>query len=866
MSLARFTSGQFSNKGLAALAQNFAPSRFAGYLRSSSLYPLFLIVCVLALSAACPAQQPLPATPADGISLYHQLRNVGLDATRIYKIRDAEFDREDLHIALKEGTIAFTEPVAGHITGAFFMGDGEVLLVPPDQAERTSLALFTKAAVLEENFQSAYFRFADDRLFKDLEPAFRPAEEGNAFLQQWNSLAKTLADPDALRLLLAFTNTPDPKDHFLHARISGQNRGTFDVIFDTELQEQLATGQISYRQGGAYYDVWTSFPMRSRRRSENAVSSEPADQVRSKRISKFRIKVRVRPPDSLDGEAHLSLAAGKPGQQTLLFELSRNLKVSSITSDGKPVQFLQNEALAGTELARRGNDVIAVLFPQPLPVGKVVEVDFAYSGSVLSDAGGGLLRVGARGTWYPNFGLEMSDFDLEFHYPPAWTLLATGKQKSLETINNEQVAHWTTERPIPVAGFNLGHYVSERAQAGAVAVESHASLGIENSFPVRRTVMAPPALPQFSPRVRNPAPPPLAIAPPPTPANLAGKVAQTSAQTIEFLGSRIGPFPYNSLQLTQIPGNLSQGWPGLVFLSSSAFVPERERPNSMNGEFDRVLFNRLMVAHETAHQWWGDAVMWSTYRDQWISEALANYCAMLSMEAEQRADFRTVLNFYRKQLTEKNADGEENRQAGPVTLGQRLNSSHFPEGYEVIAYGRGTWLIHMLREMLRDAGRSETAPVARATRARSSGPSDDLFYSVLRQLQTRFANKSVSTRDLQQALEEVLPRSLYFENHKSLDWFFEGWVNGTALPTYQLQDVKIMPRAGKFAASATLLQKNAPDSLITPVPIYAAMPDGSMRFLARVFADGPETTVKLMVPAGTKKLVIDPEQTLLTHP
>jgi hypothetical protein len=74
------------------------------------------------------------------------------------------------------------------------------------------------------------------------------------------------------------------------------------------------------------------------------------------------------------------------------------------------------------------------------------------------------------------------------------------------------------------------------------------------------------------------------------------------------------------------------------------------------------------------------------------------------------------------------------------------------------------------------------------------------------------------------------------------------------------------PGGGKLAASATLLQKNAPDSLITSVLIYAAMPDGSMRFLARVFADGPESSIKVMVPAGTKKLVVDPEQTLLTHP
>ena len=38
---------------------------------------------------------------------------------------------------------------------------------------------------------------------------------------------------------------------------------------------------------------------------------------------------------------------------------------------------------------------------------------------------------------------------------------------------------------------------------------------------------------------------------------------------------------------------------------------------------------RLVVAHEVAHQWWGDQVGWTSYRDQWISEAMASYAALL---------------------------------------------------------------------------------------------------------------------------------------------------------------------------------------------------------------------------------------------
>ena len=60
-----------------------------------------------------------------------------------------------------------------------------------------------------------------------------------------------------------------------------------------------------------------------------------------------------------------------------------------------------------------------------LETGQKLKLIFSYAGDVLSEAGTGLLYVGERGTWYPNFGLSPALFDLEFQYPPNWTLVAT---------------------------------------------------------------------------------------------------------------------------------------------------------------------------------------------------------------------------------------------------------------------------------------------------------------------------------------------------------------------------------------------------------------------------------------------------------
>ena len=105
-------------------------------------------------------------------------------------------------------------------------------------------------------------------------------------------------------------------------------------------------------------------------------------------------------------------------------------QVDAIEADGRPVDFIQNPAIEGTQLQRKGNDLVAVVFPAPLQAGQELKLRFNYAGEVLSEAGSGLLYVGERGKWYPSFGLSPAQFEMEFHYPANWTLVATGKKLS----------------------------------------------------------------------------------------------------------------------------------------------------------------------------------------------------------------------------------------------------------------------------------------------------------------------------------------------------------------------------------------------------------------------------------------------------
>jgi hypothetical protein len=834
-----------------------------------------LALCSTPASSAAAGSTENPARPAE--TLFLQLGRVGLDPTRVYQVRGASLERSAVHITLEDGTIAFTQDVTGRVTGAFFEGDGEILLTPPNDVERKSMSVFTGMAILEERFATAYFRFNDDTM-TELRPDLRATDNAQAFVSRWGETAINLAQADAMRLLLSLSRTlpiapsPDtirttePVDRLLHARLQGTKLGVFDVYFDSTATEQVQVGQArTAENGNTYYDVWTSFAPSAAgqgqgKLEQSSESESPRPREDSIAVRRYEITVDVKPPKQIHAEARLRLDVKRDVPRTLLFELSRFLQIESVEMNGQSVEFIHNPAIEGTQLSRRGNDLVAVILPEPAHGGQKIELRFVYGGEVLAEAGSGLLYVGARGTWYPNRGPAMADFDLRFHYPQAWTLVATGKQAPVSAAtpggaSGEQEAHWISERPIPVAGFNLGKYKLATVQAGNVIVETYAAAGVERDFPSTpvQVIEPNPGDPVARQRVM--------IAPHnPSPMENQLSVAEAAARAIQYYAERFGPFPYSRLAFTQMPGRESQGWPGLVFLSSYAFLNEEERTQLHFPSFRRVLQQQI-PAHEAAHQWWGDLITWSSYRDQWFSEGLANYCSLMMVQEKNPAWFREIMNGYRDDLLDKNKDGVSPMDAGPVTLGVRLLSSHSPEGYEAISYGRGTWLFHMLRTMLLDAAAQEPPQ----KRRNGSGP-DEPFVRALRKLRQRYEGRSLSTREMFDVFAEDLPASLRYEGKASLDWFLVGWVNGTALPRLELKAVKFTPKGSATIVSGTILQKNAPENLVTSVPVYAVLAAKKLVLLGRVFADGEESPFHLSAPAGARKIVLDPNETILTSP
>jgi len=159
--------------------------------------------------------------------------------------------------------------------------------------------------------------------------------------------------------------------------------------------------------------------------------------------------------------------------------------------------------------------------------------------------------------------------------------------------------------------------------------------------------------------------------------------------------------------------------------------------------------------------------------------------------------------------------------------------------------------------MLRDAAAQEPGHKA--------GSGDEPFVRALHKLRQRYQGKAISTQEMLEVFAEDLPPALRYEGKRSLDWFLESWINGTAMPTLELKAVKFTAKEAGTLVSGTIVQKDAPGNLVTSVPVYGVIA-GRPVLLGRVFADGEESPFHVSAPAGTRKIVLDPNFTILTNP
>jgi hypothetical protein len=240
---------------------------------------------------------------------------------------------------------------------------------------------------------------------------------------------------------------------------------------------------------------------------------------------------------------------------------------------------------------------------------------------------------------------------------------------------------------------------------------------------------------------------------------------------LEFYAGLVGDLPYPSFTLALVDNDLPGGHSPAYF--ALLYQPLPTTPFLWRNDpvyFDS--FPQFFTAHELAHQYWGQAVGWKSYHEQWISEGFAQYFAALYAEKLGATTvFPEIIRRMRRTVL-------DNEQQGPIWLGYRLGHIRADSRvFRSIIYNKGAMVLHMLRRLV----------------------GDEPFFRGLRMLYRGSRFTKIGTDDVRQVFEEATGRPLAR--------FFERWVYESTIPrvrwSWRLDTGGTSTAAGTAADGAT---------------------------------------------------------------
>jgi aminopeptidase N len=324
--------------------------------------------------------------------------------------------------------------------------------------------------------------------------------------------------------------------------------------------------------------------------------------------------------------------------------------------------------------------------------------------------------------------------------------------------------------------------------------------------------------------------------------SMMGKAMSEAQTAIALFSDLFGPLPYGRIAMTQQPfPQFGQAWPMLVYMPISAFLDGTFRHQlGMDGGRSES-FYKFVAAHEVSHQWWGHLLGWQSYRDQWLSEGFAQFSTSLFAQmVYQNEAFLKFWKELRVELFEKNKEGTRPCDAGAIALGYRLNSGKTGAVTQQVMYGKGAFVVHMLRMLMWEP---------------QSG--DARVMAMMKDFVKTYTHQNVSTEDFKRIVEKHITPAMDLMGNRRMDWFFNEWVYGTKIPEYRLSSRLEDAPGGQTKVVGTIAQDKVDPTFVMRVPVYANLNGKVVRLLSAVI-DGNRTSreFQILLPQKPARLML----------
>jgi hypothetical protein len=675
---------------------------------------------------------------AAGLTFVEGLYKLRIDK-RPLTARNLEITSEDLVLQLSEGTVFRVECDDG-VTGLILLGRGVMTFSPTVAAERGQLRLFSGSDTLTSPFESAFVRMSPSDYSQRVAATTLTAGTADARLIRRAEEVFAQNATKSFNVDLQDLSTDDwyllpPIGDFL-AEVDTRRFDALTYTLTAEQAEDISLFRRKDRLTLALYPSVGKLAARGRFYSDDA--------LRDYDVLDYNVEAYVDPERStLRGRARLLIRVRSTSVSTIRLRLAETLAVSGVTS----VEYGRL-----LHLRIRSQNTVVVNLPRVVTQDSDLTLVITYAGAVpnqeldtdtiavapdpqeqtsIGEPKEPALLLSNRAFWYPQNPVpDYATASLRISVPSGYTCVASGHPVapsdivSLRDILSGQesgpVFAFRADQPLRYLALVISRLV--RVGEGKVVIENQTDPG-SGVDSIAVSVLSQNGLRSQS-----------------------RQVVQDAQSILQFYSSLMGDAPYTSAAVVLVESDLPGGHSPGYFAVLNTPPPFA----TLNWRGDPAAFEnfpQFFLAHELAHQWWGQAIGWKNYHEQWISEGFAQYFAALYAQ-RSRGD-RVFVDMLRQFRRWSLSDSDQ----GPIHLGSRLGHvKRNPRVFRALIYNKGAGVLHMLRRLL----------------------GDDVFFRGLRRFYMDRRYQKAGTEDFERAMEA--------ESGRVLDRFFERWVYGDSIP------------------------------------------------------------------------------------
>lgn len=674
---------------------------------------------------------------------------VNIPSQRVERVDSIEIQHEDLHMTF-EDALVFYDNIPHLETALLVLGGGRIKFSPSVERERHQLDLVYEEEVLEDELNYAFLRFSNSYFLKNIKIT-KSQGRANAGPISEDDTNEALAIfslhyPRAFTIENSLTGelfSLLPQGDETVFEFSCERRGLFTYIYQPAAEEEV------------YLYEWRQ------KRMLNLYS--PARETEQRRmlvqlggqydIQNIQVEIDFKPKDKyISGRALVQFESRMGALSRIQLNLSPEFEILRITDDEQNALFYTQDKLRSDlfiylmhPVDRHEKQTIEVFYRGTLEppemmvdvgrMGQVNETTFTFISPPKFDS----YLYSNSASWYPapNDG-DYYTGRMKFVVPVKYSVVSngnlveqfkedsTGRPVEEKDEPQSSVYVFQTLNPVKYLTFVVGRFRKVSEDASGVHVD------------------------YFRTHVARP---------------LAFDVVSEASDILSFYSKIFGSYPFEKFTIAHRIWLTSGGHspPSFVVLNEFFWYPGVREYVPRSGPVTLPRYREYFLAHEIAHQWWGQGVGWETYQDQWLSEGLAQFATILYL----RNKFGE--NVYQRLLRRFVDWAEKKSDWGQITMGSRISFFDF-EAYQAIVYNKASVVLNMLKEIL----------------------GEELFFRGMQEFFRQYKYGTARSRDFFNVMSGIA--------NQNLEPFFDGWFY-----SYRLPDVDYAYRVDKTAQGYELV-------------------------------------------------------------